>query len=156
MSYLPPRWHTTCAQWNRCGSRRAGSDVQSLVPTRSCTLDTLPFRLTWLCYVRDKTRTNSCLSWIVQICKNKICPICISYLFRLCIVMILCTVDVTDNMRWVLTMLTSFILLGMMLFMVYRMRQKRMAYLRYSKLRLNHSSCDQAKWWVWCRGIFRE
>ncbi|XP_072033866.1 integral membrane protein DGCR2/IDD-like [Amphiura filiformis] len=40
-------------------------------------------------------------------------------------------IDVTDNMRWVLTMLTSFILLGMMLFMVYRMRQKRMAYLRY-------------------------
>ncbi|XP_022107378.1 integral membrane protein DGCR2/IDD-like [Acanthaster planci] len=39
--------------------------------------------------------------------------------------------DVSDNMRWVLTMLTSFILLGMMLFMVYRMRQKRMAYLRY-------------------------
>ncbi|XP_038056110.1 integral membrane protein DGCR2/IDD-like [Patiria miniata] len=39
--------------------------------------------------------------------------------------------NVSDNMRWVLTMLTSFILLGMMLFMLYRMRQKRMAYLRY-------------------------
>lgn len=39
----------------------------------------------------------------------------------------------SENMRWVLTMITSFLLLGMMLFMVYRMRQKRIAYLRYSK-----------------------
>ncbi|XP_041455514.1 integral membrane protein DGCR2/IDD-like [Lytechinus variegatus] len=37
----------------------------------------------------------------------------------------------SENMRWVLTMITSFLLLGMMLFMVYRMRQKRIAYLRY-------------------------
>ncbi|XP_071476821.1 integral membrane protein DGCR2/IDD-like [Diadema antillarum] len=37
----------------------------------------------------------------------------------------------SENMRWVLTMITSFLLLIMMLFMVYRMRQKRIAYLRY-------------------------
>lgn len=49
-------------------------------------------------------------------------------------------IDVTDNMRWVLTMLTSFILLGMMLFMVYRMRQKRMAYLRYRAQQMREGS----------------
>lgn len=47
-----------------------------------------------------------------------------------------------DNMRWVLTMVTSFLLLGMMLFMVYRMRQKRLAYLRYRVRQLQESQLD--------------
>ncbi|XP_071789604.1 integral membrane protein DGCR2/IDD-like [Asterias amurensis] len=48
--------------------------------------------------------------------------------------------DMSDTMRWVLTMLTSFILLGMMLFMVYRMRQKRIAYLRYRAQQMREGS----------------
>ncbi|XP_071849983.1 integral membrane protein DGCR2/IDD-like isoform X2 [Apostichopus japonicus] len=47
-----------------------------------------------------------------------------------------------DSMRWVLTMITSFLLLGMMLFMVYRMRQKRLAYLRYRVRQLQESQMD--------------
>ncbi|XP_077995711.1 integral membrane protein DGCR2/IDD-like [Glandiceps talaboti] len=40
--------------------------------------------------------------------------------------------DFSDSMRWVLTSATSFLILGLLLFMVHRLRQRRMALIHYT------------------------
>ncbi|XP_070571912.1 integral membrane protein DGCR2/IDD-like [Ptychodera flava] len=40
--------------------------------------------------------------------------------------------DFSDSMRWVLTSATSFLILGLLLFMVHRIRQRRMALIHYT------------------------
>ncbi|XP_033102190.1 integral membrane protein DGCR2/IDD-like [Anneissia japonica] len=45
-----------------------------------------------------------------------------------------------SNMQWMLTMAFSFFILGVVLIMIYRMRQKRMAYLRFRRERLQQLS----------------